>query len=196
MALHFGLFDDSFMHEKHELGTGDGYNERCWREIGQDTRWQNGFCGGEISYYTNFDQRNFLNPEGMYGWTWEAASAKYHITYMIANDATGGVHGTVERFREAGMAVGYHFQVLNCRTNGSETRFTVTNNGIAPIYRDAYFAIGNAQSAKSLRGLLPGQTLDIIIEAPLTADNTLKITSPHILPTQTIEYEAHYELSE
>ena len=196
MALHFGLFDDSFMHEKHELGTGDGYNERCWREIGQDTRWQNGFCGGEISYYTNFDQRNFLNPEGMYGWTWEAASAKYHITYMIANDATGGVHGTVERFREAGMAVGYHFQVLNCRTNGSETRFTVTNNGIAPIYRDAYFAIGNAQSAKSLRGLLPGQTLDIIIEAPLTADNTLTITSPHILPTQTIEYEAHYELSE
>jgi hypothetical protein len=132
----------------------------------------------------------------MYGWTWEAASAKYHITYMIANDATGGVHGTVERFREAGMAVGYHFQVLNCRTNGSETRFTVTNNGIAPIYRDAYFAIGNAQSAKSLRGLLPGQTIDIIIDAPLTADNTLKITSPHILPTQTIEYEAHYELSE
>lgn len=196
MALHFGLFDDSFMHEKHELGTGDGYNERCWREIGQDTRWQNGFCGGEISYYTNFDQRNFLNPEGMYGWTWEAASAKYHITYMIANDATGGVHGTVERFREAGMAVGYHFEVLNCRTNGSETRFTVTNNGIAPIYRDAYFAIGNVQSTKSLRGLLPGQTLDIIIDAPLTADNTLKITSPHILPTQTIEYEAHYELSE
>ena len=196
MALHFGLFDDSFMHEHHEIAQGDGYNERCWNEIGQDTRWQTGYCGGEISYYTNFDQRNFLNPEGMYGWTWEAAAAKYHISYVIANDATGGVHGTVERFREAGMAVGYHFEVLNCRTNGSETRFTVTNNGIAPIYRDAYFAIGNVQSTKSLRGLLPGQTLDIIIDAPLTADNTLKITSPHILPTQTIEYEAHYELSE
>jgi hypothetical protein len=141
MALDFGLFDDSFMHEHHEIAQGDGYNERCWNSIGRDTRWKTGYCGGEISYYTNSDQRNFLNPEGMYGWTWEAASAKYHISFMIANDATGSIHGSVDRFREAGIAVGYNFYVSNCRTNGSETRLVVTNQGVAPLYRDAYFQI-------------------------------------------------------
>ena len=112
MALTFGVFDDSFMHNHHEIKQGDGYNERCWREIGRDIRWQTGVCGGEISYYTSNDQRNFLNPEGMYGWTWEAAAAKYHITFMIANDATGGIHGTIDRFKEAALASGYQFRVL------------------------------------------------------------------------------------
>lgn len=190
MSLQFGLFDDSFMHAHHEIKQGDGYNERCWNEIGRGTRWHTGVCGGEISYYTSADQRNFLSPEGLYGWTWEAASAKYNITFMIANDATGSIHGSVERFREAGMAVGYNFQVTNCRTNGEETRLVVTNTGIAPIYRDAYFQIGEARSSASLIGLLPGTSLDITIPAGLTNASELTITSPHILPTQKIEFEA------
>ena len=66
MALTFGLFDDSFMHKDHE---GD-YNEECWDAIGKGTRWKTGACGGEISYYTRSDQKNFLNPAGMYGVTW------------------------------------------------------------------------------------------------------------------------------
>lgn len=189
MALDFGLFDDSFMHAHHEIKQGDGYNEKCWNRIGQDTRWKTGVCGGEISYYTSNDQRNFLNPEGMYGWTWEAASAKYHITFMIANDATGSIHGSVDRFREAALAVGYRFEVLNCRTNGQETRFAVTNNGIAPIYRDAYFAINDVQSKHSLRGLLPNDTIDVVVPTAYTQDDELHIVSPHILPTQKIEYE-------
>ena len=197
MALDFGLFDDSFMHEHHEIAQGDGYNERCWNSIGRDTRWKTGYCGGEISYYTNSDQRNFLNPEGMYGWTWEAASAKYHISFMIANDATGSIHGSVDRFREAGIAVGYNFYVYNCRTNGSETRLVVTNQGVAPLYRDAYFQIGDAQSNVSLRGLLPGESLDIIIPAGTTDGKDITIVSPHILPTQKIEFEATtYELDD
>ena len=49
MALDFGLFDDSFMHEGHEIKQGDGYNERCWRSIGEDKRWKVGVCGGEVS---------------------------------------------------------------------------------------------------------------------------------------------------
>ena len=190
MALNFGLFDDSFMHEHHELNQGDGYNESCWREIGQGTRWHNGVCGGEISYYTRNDQRNFLNPEGMYGWTWEAAAAKYHITFMISNDATGGIYGTVERFQEAALASGYQFRVLQCVTNGSETRLNVTNQGVAPIYRDAYFTIGEHRSTTSLKGLLPQDTLKIAIPAGLTKPEDLHITSPHILSTQEIEFVA------
>ena len=190
MALNFGLFDDSFMHEHHEIKQGDGYNESCWKEIGQGTRWHHGVCGGEISYYTRNDQRNFLNPEGMYGWTWEAAAAKYHITFMISNDATGGVYGTVERFQEAALASGYQFRVLQCVTNGSETRLSVTNQGVAPIYRDAYFTIGEHRATTSLKGLLPQDTLKITIPAGLTKPDDLHITSPHILSTQEIEFVA------
>jgi hypothetical protein len=192
MALNFGLFDDSFMHEHHEIKQGDGYNESCWREIGQGTRWHHGVCGGEISYYTRNDQRNFLNPEGMYGWTWEAAAAKYHITFMISNDATGGVYGTIERFQEAALASGYLFRVLQCVTNGSETRLSVTNQGVAPIYRDAYFAIGQHRSTMSLKGLLPQDTLKVTIPAGLSKAEDLHITSPYILSTQEIEFAAQF----
>lgn len=189
LALEFGAFDDSFMHAGHELASGSGWNEMCWDGIGKEYRWIKGICGGEISYYTSNDQKNFLNPNGMYGWTWEAAAAKYHISYMLASSAPGGKYATVERFREAGMASGYTFRVSDCRTNGSETRLTVSNQGIAPIYRDAFFAIGNVQSETSLRGLLPGKGMEIIIPVALNDANDLQIVSPFILPNQKIEFE-------
>ena len=189
LALEFGAFDDSFMHEGHELASGSGWNEMCWDGIGKEYRWIKGICGGEISYYTSNDQKNFLNPAGMYGWTWEAASAKYHISYMLANNAPGSKHATVDRFREAGIASGYTFRVSDCRTNGTETRFTVSNQGIAPIYRDAYFTIGNIQSEVSLRGLLPGKGIEIVIPVGLTKAEDLQIVSPYILPSQKIDFE-------
>lgn len=189
LALEFGAFDDSFMHEGHELASGSGWNEMCWDGIGKEYRWIKGICGGEISYYTSNDQKNFLNPAGMYGWTWEAASAKYHISYMLANNAPGSKHATVDRFREAGIASGYTFRVSDCRTNGTETRFTVSNQGIAPIYRDAYFTIGNTQSEVSLRGLLPGKGIEIVIPVGLTKAEDLQIVSPYILPSQKIDFE-------
>ena len=188
MSLRFGSFDDSFMHKGHELGSGNGYNEECWNAIGQGTRWQRGVCGGEISYYTDKDQKNFLNPVGMYGVVWEDAAAKYHLSFMIANDAPGSQYGTVARFQEAGMATGYRFVVTYCATNGMETHLTVRNEGIAPFYRDAYFAIGTTASKQSLRGLLPGQDIDITIPAGLANADDLHITSPAILPSQTIEF--------
>jgi hypothetical protein len=190
LQLNFGAFDDSFMHEGHELSTGEGWNEYCWDGIGKDYRWIKGICGGEISYYTSNDQKNFLNPDGMYGWTWEEASAKYHISYMLSNNAPGSKHATIERFREAGIASGYTFRVGNCRTNGTETRLTVCNMGVAPIYRDAYFAIGSVQSEQSLRGLLPGEMLEIVLPVGLNNVDDLQIVSPYVLPSQQIEFEA------
>ena len=190
LALEFGAFDDSFMHEGHELASGSGWNEMCWDGIGKEYRWIKGICGGEISYYTSNDQKNFLNPAGMYGWTWEAASAKYHISYMLANNAPGSKHATVDRFREAGIASGYTFRVSDCRTDGTETRFTVSNQGIAPIYRDAYFVIGEHSSTTSLKGLLPQDTLKITIPTGLEKAEDLHITSPYILSTQEIEFAA------
>lgn len=191
MALNFGLFDDSFMHKDHEIGSKDGYNEEYWNDIGQGTRWQTGVCGGEISYYKDSDQKNFLNPAGMYGHTWEEQAAKYHITFMIANDAPGSTYGTAARFREASMATGYHFVVKECQTDGTSTRLLVANTGIAPIYRDAHFAIGDVRSSASLAGLLPGDECWMEIAAPLTDSSLLAIVSDHILPSQEIEFEAN-----
>ena len=190
-AMSFGLFDDSFMHKSHELSSGGGFNERCWNAIGRGTRWQHGVCGGEISYYSPNDQRNFLCPEGMYGHTWVEQAAKYHITFMISNDAPRGGVATPEKFREGSMATGYRFVVRQCETNGTVTRLRVTNEGVAPIYRDAWFAIGNTRSATSLRGLLPGDEFMVEIPAvPRTDGTDVHIVSDHILPQQQIEFEA------
>ena len=190
MSLRFGLFDDSFMHKSHEIGTTDGYNEQCWNAIGRGVRWQRGVCGGEISYYSSNDQKNFLSPNGLYGHTWAEQAAKYHITFMIANDAPHGGVATPMLFREASMATGYRFVVKQCQTNGSITRLLVTNQGVAPLYRDAWFAIGGIRSATSLRGLLPGQELWVEIPAvPAVDGQDIHIESNCILPSQSIEFE-------
>ena len=190
MAIPFGLFDDSFMHKTHEIGTSDGYNERCWNAIGRNNRWKTGVCGGEISYYSTNDQKNFLNPEGMYGHIWAEQAAKYHITFMIANDAPHGGVATPERFLHGSMATGYKFVVTRCETNGTSTRLTVTNKGIAPIYRDAWFEVGGVRASASLKGLLPGDELQIEIPAAPNADaSNIRIVSDCILPGQTIEFE-------
>lgn len=195
-SLHFGLFDDSFMHQNHEIGSKDGYNEECWNAMGKD-RWQTGVCGGEISYYKSSDQKNFTNPAGMYGHTWEEMARKYHISFMIANDNPGGKNSwnNPVRFKECSMAAGYHFVVTDCETDGVQTRLTVKNTGTAPLYRDAFFAIGSMRSETSLKGLLPGEPMDVVIQAPLQIDNsgevvnTPEIVSDFILDTQRIEYE-------
>ena len=190
-ALHFGLFDDSFMHKDHEIGTEDGYNEECWNAIGCGTRWQTGVCGGEISYYSSNDQKNFISPNGLYGHTWAEQAAKYHISFMIANDAPHGGVATPERFREGSMATGYRFVVKQCQTNGTATRLLVTNEGIAPLYRDAWFAIGDIRSTTTLRGLLPGNECWVEIPtAPQPDGNDIQIVSDCILPQQAIEFAA------
>ena len=192
MALQFGLFDDSFMHKNHEIGSGDGYNEQCWNKIGRGTRWQTGVCGGEISYYSDNDQRNFLNPAGMYGHTWAEQSAKYHITFMIANDAPHGGVATPDLFRAGSMATGYRFVVKQCETNGQATRLLVCNEGVAPLYRDAFFAVGGVRSETSLKGLLPGQELRIEIPA---AGSDIHIESDYILPSQSIGFASLFDFS-
>jgi len=193
MGLEFGLFDDSFMHQKHEIGSGDGYNEECWNAIGEKKRWKTGVCGGEVSYYKSSDQKNFLNPAGMYGHTWEEQSAKYHITFMIANDAPGGTYGTAARFKEATMESGYRIKLTKCEVNGTSTRLTVTNEGIAPLYRDAYFAIGETRCETSLKGLLPGEEKVMEIAANLSNTADLKIVSDFILDTQEIQFQGTTE---
>ena len=94
------------------------------------------------------------------------------------------------------MASGYHFVVTQCQTDGATTKMTITNTGVAPLYRDAYMAIGKVRSKQSLRGLLPGESKEVEIEAPLqlASDGSPlvqpAIVSDYILDTQTIEYDS------
>ena len=194
MALHFGLFDDSFMHRSHEIVDGDeetGYNEQCWNAIGQGVRWQIAPCGGEISYYSSRDQKNFLNPDGLYGRTWEEQAAKYHISFMIANDAPSGQYGTAERFLEAAWASGYRFKMLDVKTDSEKTLILMTNTGVAPIYKETFLCIGPWAGEPVLNSIMPGDTTIITIDTPLKKAEEFNIFSMSVPVSQTIEFEAN-----
>jgi hypothetical protein len=199
-ALGFGLFDDSFMHSKHDIGQGadSGYNEESYntlKHLGDDTaaeRWTaSGVFGGEISYYTANDQKNFLDPAGLYGVTWAEAVAKYHVTYMLANDVTAGSFGTPAYLKAAGLAAGYSLEILSILSTPSGVDVQVRNNGVAPPYHDMYVAVSGDASTQSLKGLQPGDTITVSVAsaAPVTQDSLeVSITSPKLASGTTVPF--------
>ncbi|MFK7768430.1 MAG: beta-galactosidase [Mariniblastus sp.] len=183
LALEFGVFDDSFLCKPHPKE-----NAVNWEILGPE-RWQRQPGGGEFSYYNMKDQKKALSENGPNGVSFEKAAKQFHITYMIGNDQPQ--HSTPERIMSAGMATGYRFRVVSATTNGKDLRIKVTNDGVAPIYRDAFFAAGAKRAKTSLRGLLPGQTLDCTIVGLSKRDiEQISIQSDSILPTQKIEFNA------
>jgi N-terminal glycosyl-hydrolase-114-associated domain len=181
-SLGFGLFDDSFMHEEH-----DQYNEDMWKVLEYQTRYGQAPHGGELSYYSDYDQENALDAGGMYGRTYEQLSAKFHITYMIGNDQPE--YQSVLRIRQAGMANGYKFEVLSFQTSSNASRVRIRNSGIAPIYYDAYPSVNGVRATESLRQLDPGE--DAMFEiASGGGTPELTIESDRLVAGQTIEFEA------
>ncbi len=191
IGLSFGLFDDSFMHQDHDIGSKDGYNEECWNNLDR-SRWNIAPAGGEFSYYKDSDQRNALNPAGMYGGTWEQRAAQYHMTYIIGNDVIEGSYATVSRVKEASMNSGYKFEITRYQVSDTEVKIAVKNIGIAPIYHNAYVAVKGKRSVASLKGLLPNEekefTVDVIINPDESPEPTLE--SDKILDGKTIPYLA------
>lgn len=182
LNIRFGNFDDSFMCEDHA-----GYNEDMWNVFGYPTRYQTSPHGGELSYYSDYDQQHALDSAGMYGRTYEQLSAKFHITYMIGNDQPD--YQTNQRIKEAGLANGYKFRINSFRSSSNHSLVVVENIGIAPIYYDAYVSIDRVRSMQSLKGLAPGQTLECEIFRGGVSP-TLRIESDHLLPSQTIQFHA------
>ncbi|MBR2091583.1 MAG: hypothetical protein IJ905_14845 [Fibrobacter sp.] len=192
LALNFGLFDDSFMHEKHDISQGEGDNEKNWQTIGTD-RWKTSPAGGEISYYEDKDQHEFLNPAGLYGVTWEDAAAKYHMTYVIGNDAPEGSYATKERVYEASSYAGYKFEITGYAVNKISAAVRVKNIGIAPLYHNAYVTVNGVRSEKSLKGLLPGEEATFTVAGIQIGDietPELTITGDKLLKGATIPYKA------
>lgn len=183
LALNFGVFDDSFLCKRHAKE-----NAVNWKILDLN-RWKRQPCGGEFSYYNMKDQKNALAEGGPNGVSFEEAAKQFHISYMIGNDQSK--HSTIERIKSAGMASGYRFRVTAAAVKGDELRLSVTNEGVAPIYRDAYFAASQKRSQMSLKGLLPGDTIDCPISGVDEADlANISIQSDAILPTQVIQFNA------
>ncbi|MCQ2124581.1 MAG: T9SS type A sorting domain-containing protein [Fibrobacter sp.] len=197
LALNFGLFDDSFMHAEHDTTQGYGDNERNWRDMGLD-RWKTAPGGGEVSYYTEKDQQEFLNPDGLYGITWEQAASKYHMTYVIGNNSPDGNYATKERLYEASSFAGYKFEITAYTANENFASVTVKNIGIAPLYHNAYVTIKGKRSETSLKGLIPGEEIICKIDGlNIAADENPEptITSDKLLEGKTIPYQAKLKAS-
>jgi hypothetical protein len=188
-ALDFGLFDDSFMNAGQ-----DDYNRSCFEFFNLD-RYERAPMGGEFSYYTDHDQQYALSYAGPHGVPFETASANYHITFMIGNDQPE--YQSLDRIREAGLATGYRFAVTAFRSSAADTRVTVRNNGVAPIYYDAYVSVNGVRADASLKGLLPGFELDFIVNLGSEAEDdlTLRIECNRLVEGQQIQYDADLEAS-
>src|SRR5690606_4909547 len=143
-----------FMHSSH-----GAYNASMWRVFNHTTRYQYSPHGGELSYYSDYDQRNVLNTEGMYGRTYEQLSEEFNITYMIGNDQPR--YQNVQRIKEAGMANGYKFHITAFKASSTRSRVTVINRGMSPIYYGAYVTVNGVRAGESLKGLLPEQSLEL-----------------------------------
>ena len=81
------------------------------------------------------------------------------------------------------------FRILAFEAGDKRARVTVTNTGVAPPYFDAFVAVNGVRSAKSLKGLLPGESRVVEIDAGGAAP-TLTIVSDRLVPGQRIEFEA------
>jgi hypothetical protein len=179
--LRFGIFDDSFLCKQHAQ-----VNEENWKTMGWD-RWKTAPTGGEFSYYTDHDQRMALAPNGPYGTSFRQNARKFHLTFMIGNDQPR--YQPMARIRKAGLDTGYRFRILKFETNGSASRITITNRGVAPIYYDAFLAVNGVRAAQSLKGLLPGETRVFTVASGGAAPK-LSVACDRLVPGQRIEYEA------
>lgn len=178
----FGLFDDSFMHRDH-----DKSNEKWWNAMNYHERYKTAPMGGEFSYYTEEDQANVLNPEGMHGRVFESEAAKYHLTYIIGNDQRR--YQPVERIKEASMACGYRFSIEDFRVKGTQSVVLVKNTGVVPIYRKAYIAVNGVRATQSLHSLLPGESMWVEVDSGGDSPR-LAIECDHLVAGQKIEFEA------
>jgi uncharacterized DUF497 family protein len=159
-------------------------NAPNWAFFGRE-RWRRAPAGGEFSYYTKDDQKNALAPKGPHGVAFETAARDFHLSFIIANDQPE--HQTMDRLRAAGMACGYRLRITEYRTGGGKSTLTLTNTGIAPLYIDAYVAVGGRRSATSLKGLCPGETRRCEVAGEGAA---VTIESDRLVPGQRIEFDA------
>lgn len=187
--LNYGLFDDSFLHKDHSESSNE-YNRSSWLFFGEE-RTRTRAAGGEFNYYSSYDQKHVLDlPNGPWGVSFEELSDIYNISYIIGNDQY--IHQPKERIEQAGMSIGYHFEVNKFDTNELITEVEIKNTGIAPIYYDAYPAVNGIRAQESLKGLSSGESKVFIINA-IAENEQLTIESDRLVAGQEIQFDADLE---
>lgn len=180
--LKFGLFDDSFMHETHWK-----YNTSCWFFFGRN-RYKESPMGGEFGYYTKYDQVHVLDyPDGIHGYNFETEARNFHITYINGNNQNE--YQSLDRIKQASMACGYRYTILDFRADEKKSFVLVKNTGVAPIYRDAFVTVNGLRAKESLIDLQPGEESWYEIQSGGT-NPALSIECDHLLEGQKIEFEA------
>lgn len=182
LDISFGLFDDSFLHKNHHK-----YNASCFAFFGNN-RYRHYPIGGELSYYSDYDQEHALDKDGPHGISFEELSEQYHVSYMIGNDQPG--YQPLSRIKEAGMATGYRFRIKSFTASASAAKVTVTNDGIAPFYYDAYVTVNGTAAEESLKLLQPGEEKEYRV-ASGGDKPVLTIQCDRLVPGQTIQFDAH-----
>jgi len=187
LDLGFGTFDDSFLCAEHET-----VNKGATEALGAD-RWQRAPRGGEFSYYTTEDQSQALSVGGPHGMSWPQAAALYRMSYVIGDGQTG--YRTPAEIASAGVTAGYRFVVISAEETEAATRVTIRNDGVAPLYYDAWPSLGGVRSPTSLKGLLPGQSRSFEIDALPPAgsrdiSSLFSIACDRLVAGQAIQFEA------
>lgn len=178
LDLRFGNFDDSFMCQDH-----DGYNYDSWKFFGEE-RYKTAPLGGEFSYYTDYDQEHCLDAAGMHGRKFEDEVAKFHMTFIIGADQPS--YQKWNRIREASLSMGYRFRIRDYRVGDGKTAILIANVGVAPIYRDAWLAVGGKRAGYNLAHLMPGNEIWVTVDAT----GTPAIECDHLVSGQKISFEA------
>ena len=175
----FGNFDDSFLCKDH-----DDYNTASWRFFGEE-RYRHSPLGGEFSYDSDYDQKHALDRKGLHGRTFEAEAAKFHLTFIIGNDQPD--FQSMARIREAGIATGYRFVVKALRASGTRAAVFIANEGVAPIYRDAFLSVDGIQGEYNLRELMPGEGrwISVILPEPPSSP-VFSVKCAHLVKGQSI----------
>ena len=187
LELNFGLFDDSFLCKQHAR-----VNELDWNELDRK-RFLRSPAGGEFSYYNKRDQKEALAPRGPNGVSFEEAAKAFGISYMIGDDQPN--YQAEERLREAGLASGYRFRVTAFSSaagrdgNAGRSEIVVRNEGVAPIYRDAFITVDGVRAKTSLKHLAPGNEATFTVPAGSETPK-LTITSDRLVPGQEIGFDA------
>jgi hypothetical protein len=175
LKLDFGIFDDTF-----HLAWKPSENLRGWEFFGRD-RYKRSPCGGEIATFRN---KEF---EQMVASNWAAETRNFGMTFMLAEG--WGRATTADKIKEHSMACGYHFKVTAFEAGPKESRVTVTNAGVAPIYYDAYPAVNGVRAKESLKFLQAGESRRFTV-ASGGAKPALTIECDRLVPGQRIEYDA------
>ena len=96
----------------------------------------------------------------------------------------------MERIRNAGMATGYRFKIIDFRSGHDTSVVCVAKIGVAPIYRDAFISVNGVRSVESLITLMPGKCACYEIEGG-GEHPTLEFQCDHLVAGQKIEFEAN-----